>query len=373
MFIMKKIVLTGLAVLLVSALSTCDMTPIGNVDEYTNVVYQFEGDSLKSVKILFDEVVPVTKNYRALTQSLAQIGLEFFEVVFYDGTSNVRTSWNWNRSVTLNGITRDLNYATVSATGAAGPAAGSAILFAGSSFQTLLAVGEIVEVNDVPSTQIDNNTRSVTFGLSALVMGDITLANVSGIVKKADAFVTLPYTPTNDPDADVYVVQKGSTAIAATYALNFSGSPTNTLREGVITRTGGLITIDKPKLLLPNRDIITIGAPNADGFSGTVTYTAAGQIPASIPLVLAAGAELGAISFYFEIPVVALTDTAAFDGTTPLKWFVRAGSDYRYLALPNRSGASVLVEVVDLTTAELDAVTYIEYSEGGIKIGYTGP
>jgi len=389
---MKKFV-SGLAILLALSLVTCEMSPLSGEVEYTNVVYELEGNTVKKVTILLNDVVPVTNQSRAISQSMAMQGLELFEVVFTDNETSgtvVRASWNWNRSVVLNGIVRDLDYTSNDVTEADG-SAGAAILFAGRSNGTLLAVGKLYAVNDDPATKtIRNSTRSVTFGLAPLEVGDITLADVTGKVVKAGAYISVP-TTSGIPDTDVYVFDVTAAAIPASFTVSSPSLsfPFADMSKGIIVRAGSAIVKEDPKLQLLTREYIKIPTPLAAPFSGAVGAAIAANNPfpstGAIPITLTAGAQTGVNSFYFQIPVIALIDEKSFDGlNAPAQWYIRAGYDFAYLAQTNRTGACVLVEVVDVASIAfndkystdlvpvppLEVVEEIDYSLSGILVKY---
>jgi hypothetical protein len=171
-------VFIALAVILVSFLFTCKPFASGGYDEsdsgettYTNVEYSPDG----SVTIYLDGSMPV-RSSRALTLKWAQIGHDFFEVAFFDPASNrvARASWETGHAAGVNGVVRNLDYASAIPTGL-GAGQGAAILFVGKkSDKTLLAVGRLTNTNDplnVGPTYVSANTRSVTFSVAALVAG----------------------------------------------------------------------------------------------------------------------------------------------------------------------------------------------------------
>jgi len=191
---MKKFV-SGLAILLALSLVTCEMQLIGGPDEelgYTNVVYSPDG---RSVTFYLDgTTVPETRASRTLTDDLAKIGHDYFEVVFFrrpaytstetlDTTNDTiaRTSWEIGQSANITGVyrTNDGNdystvkeiYTLVDST-LGDPELCTAILFVGrKSDKTLLAVGKISHIDDVPVTsgnpKITTTTKTVTFSVTA--------------------------------------------------------------------------------------------------------------------------------------------------------------------------------------------------------------
>jgi hypothetical protein len=121
---------------------------------------------------------------RALSRELAIAGHDYFEVVFYyraaDPANNViaRTSWELYRDARITGVQGKgagetaVDYGALSASGLTA-GSGAAILFVGrKTDKTLLAVGRLARVNDVPATtEISPTTRTVTFDVVALDCG----------------------------------------------------------------------------------------------------------------------------------------------------------------------------------------------------------
>ncbi|MCL2276908.1 MAG: hypothetical protein FWC21_03330 [Treponema sp.] len=200
---MKKLIWTGFAIFLALSISTCDQPKFEADDEIlgnTNVVYSADG---KSLTLYLDGVgVPQTRANRALTDNLAKMGYDYFEVVFFyrpaygNATDNFvaandklsRASWEVGQSVGITGVYRTvdtgINYGTVTAipvltdgsqVGAAQLAISTAIIFVGRrSDKTLLAVGSITSVDNNGTggpTFVTTATTNVTFSVAALTAG----------------------------------------------------------------------------------------------------------------------------------------------------------------------------------------------------------
>jgi hypothetical protein len=147
--------------------------------EYTDVVYSEDG---KSVTIYLEGQVYAPR-VRALTTNIAKMGCDYFEVTFLynDALNNkkvTRGEWAAGKMAGISGLekggTAGINYGGISAT--LGPNAGSAILFAGKSDKTLMAIGRLTAVdgNGTPTarqTIITDTTKSVTFTISAINAG----------------------------------------------------------------------------------------------------------------------------------------------------------------------------------------------------------
>jgi len=107
---------------------------------------------------------------RALSPDTARRGFDFFEVFFYADGSVARESWEIGRRASVYGVYRTavgVNYSQVSLNGSGSGQA--AIIFAGRKRdKTLLAVGRVVSVDDVPGTTVTSDNSFVTFELFAI-------------------------------------------------------------------------------------------------------------------------------------------------------------------------------------------------------------
>jgi len=126
---------------------------------------------------------------RAMNKSLAEMGCDYFEVVFlYNGTA-VSGQWKIGERAMINGVYRDtpIDYSSVSDSPAAGT--GSAILLAGKSDRTLMAIGKLPA-----GTVIDQNTKSVTFEVAAIKTG------VSETLSESSFLTAAVYDATGNPN-----------------------------------------------------------------------------------------------------------------------------------------------------------------------------
>jgi len=179
--------------------------------EYTDVVYSEDGNS---VTIYLDGQVSVP---RSLNNGIAKMGCDYFEVTFMynnSGTGYIvaRGEWWAGKMANISGIYRagTVDYGGVTATPGAG--SGSAILFAGKSDKTLMAIGRLTGVDGVGTqasrvTTISASTKSVTFTISAVTAGVKAVATGATTDGKTPAsatgssFVTNAGNTALDPDA----------------------------------------------------------------------------------------------------------------------------------------------------------------------------
>lgn len=103
---------------------------------------------------------------RLLTPDTARKGFDFFEAVFSSGGNIVREAWEIGRRASVYDVSRDVDYSSPYLSGAGSNAA---ILFAGRKRdKTLLAVGKVVSVDNVPTTVVSSESSFVTFEVFAI-------------------------------------------------------------------------------------------------------------------------------------------------------------------------------------------------------------
>jgi len=192
---MKKFAITGLIILSVMFLGTCDMGPQGGgnaVEEevaYTNVAYS---EDMTQVTIYLDGTKVPVKSSRAVNTDIAQMAYDFLEVVFDAGTSGIaRASWTLGQSAGISGVYRTdagVNYDNTT---------NKAAIFVGKKGEKnlLLGVGVLFKVDgngteSSPNQLITTATKSVTFVITAVK----TALRVSG--------EALGTNPTANPFAD---------------------------------------------------------------------------------------------------------------------------------------------------------------------------
>jgi len=144
-----------------------------------------------SVTIYLDGKGPAAS--RAMNRTFSEMGCDYFEVVFKynkNNDGNYETAigqWRIGERAGVSGVWRetDVDYTGVSFAPVTGK--GSAILLAGKSDRTLMAIGRLslVDGQAVSSTNLINlNTKSVTFNLAAIKAGvgaDMTVADNKGL------------------------------------------------------------------------------------------------------------------------------------------------------------------------------------------------
>jgi hypothetical protein len=216
-------------IIILVCLVTCKLSSYEEFPyEYNNEFDNFHGVGFPdgaSVTIYLDDDYDYTSSYRALTPEFAKESCDYFEVTFFYNKDNdpahcvvARGEWMLGNMARVNGVQRDVNYGNVEVTynykeiktiitvEVPDPTAedpnntkeeqreiityeidsvktpvsgvGSAILFAGKSDKTLLAIGRLTAVNNgngmTAGTTITANTKSVTFTLAAITASAAT-------------------------------------------------------------------------------------------------------------------------------------------------------------------------------------------------------
>jgi hypothetical protein len=156
-----------------------------NEFEYTNVVYS---PDMSYITIYLEGGVSVP---RALSKPLAMMGCDYFEVNFLDNANILtRAEWMAGKLARISGLTTGISYGNIA------PVAGqgSAILFAGKTDKTIMAVGRLTAVDGVAGTTIAAGSKTITFNLNAVVASVSSTPSASSFLTAAR---TSPYTTVN--------------------------------------------------------------------------------------------------------------------------------------------------------------------------------
>jgi len=290
------------------------------------------------VTIYLDGSAPAS---RAINRTLAMMSCDYFEVVFLYNFDNAnyrvaRGAWNIGEGAGVSGVYRDqtgVNYGDVSSNPALG--AGSAILFAGKGDRTLLAIGRLRMVDNLASTFITSESKSVTFSLNAITAGiSETASNSSFLTAALDTVGSYQnVSPSNTNiiltdiagrDFPLFKLVQNVPSIKAQYVFDLhSGSePFSDYYDGI--RIADYPTVEKkqpnyyvphgvavqkPTLILDNKTTVSMDNNNLPGdlFNKTVNFTfnTYSTIGGSV------------FSLVFSIPVYALADGS--------RWYIRPG------------------------------------------------
>ena len=366
---MRKAISLGIAALLVLALVGCDSftPPQLAVDDGPRVLVTEDGRTMVRL-----DVGLVDSNGRALTDNMAIVATELFEVAFWtiaDTTLSIpagvyRSNWQEGGRAQVWVYTNDdgspINYGGTAAT------AHGAILFVGYLNRTLLATGVVSAVDNVPGTNITKASRSVTFALTPFtndVYGSNAAEAGTSSVKitgfnavAADPFFDDPFNTVEIGGHDYPVFELDS---ATTYAMTY--------QIGGIPATG-IVLAAAPRVI--PRFIDVTGYYMA--FDVTGTFTTPATHTAGTPVVggttpfginLTTVANNGLIRIAIEVPVYAYstatgaTPPTLVPGEGPRTWYIRGGINNTQLdrgVQYDSDGGAILIGVDDYAEPSRD-------------------
>jgi hypothetical protein len=389
-FNMKKLVFFSLAALLVLAIVSCDafVTQRPDTDEeividgvnYTDAVWSADG---RALTLYLEGGERVTAEQRALTRDLALMGHDYYEVVFVgnNGGTNViaRASWEIGNPVGITGVYRpapDIDYSLAALPTNDGDA--SAILFVGKrADKTLLAVGGIISTVDgvtgatATDAVITPTTRSVTFQVIAFEAGADVDATASSFLTSTDNIftnVSIANTTVNARGIDgvnfpLFEIDSDD-EIAATYTITGPGNAalTNYLPGIIVNGTGNTLK-RAPRYPVGGGLYHEVKAAFIDTNTSISLVQDVGQNAVSEifnPIIRfnidSTDSVKGVFSFLFNIPVVALTNTAAADGTFAIIWTIRPGYLSNLYDLDDGSGGAGGCILIGVDYNDLDPI-----------------
>jgi len=365
---MKKILLTGIVILLAAFVVTCEeFFPEEKPVEYTDVVYSKDGSQ---VTVYLDGIgVPKTQAQRAMSLGLSEMAYDFIEVIFVSNTGTVaRSQWELGESAGISGVRRGISYVGLNP----GTGQGQALMAVGTKDgKTLLGVGHIVANGPytyaggtfpTAPVPIGTGTNYVVFGLytvkTALKAGDGTPTEV-GTTDNSLAFLSPDAaintnsiaSPLGDSDYPMFSLPSNAADTArevkATYTFRGAADTYRTVlvwgtpvARKRIPRymTGGRYMI--PRGRIDTKTTVTASA----GDTGTENV-----IPLSFKIPKGTS---GIFSFYVEVPVNLLYAFGEEPGTNggdldSVNWFLRTGFGADLYSLDDglSSGGCVLMGV----------------------------
>jgi hypothetical protein len=328
---LKHLCFIGIAVLLASAMVSCDFVEKPNVPGGDNIVgYTEDGTPLVSLTI----GVPTG---RALTLPLARAGVDYYEVIFRNGTDYYRASWNYTQKGKI--IIPAVTYASAT----------EAILFAGrSSDKTLLAVGLIT---DPPSGAITLTTTTITFGLTALTTDVKADPDSSFQITEPDTHLTADLTTANFPKAKVgnavypvFMIPENvdGTIIDPVEASFEVGGISAANNDGIIVAGAGEVFFTA-EIVASELQMPTV--------SGGTVLPASGPVPDdglfTIEDILSSN-HIGFSRMALRIPVSAISLANDVNGVEPITWYIRGGminADLDLGSAANSLGGAILLGV----------------------------
>ena len=303
---------------------SCFVTPL-NEDEQT----RYTPDGRPFVHL----TIGTGDTNRALTDTLARAGINYYEVAFYDGTDYYRASWNRGRSGRL--YVPTFNY----------DSSANAILFAGAHHEndfTLLAIGMITSADGVPGAEITVNTKGVEFTLVPLLSDvkpdtassfHITAPPIYATASVSGPFPLFPLSSANpERITPLFLIPPGSDDIEASFAIHLPGNISfDDYKNGLYTAGQGMVenripSGNPPLLEFPYNVYgeldISIISPEADKhFSDNFITFAISTVKTDISF----GPDNFYSKIFFEVPVNAIKNETSADGIQPLTWHIRGG------------------------------------------------
>ena len=363
---MRKTFFFGLAVLLALAIVACD-----NFSEPakagSNVVgYTADGRAI----VELDVSVGGSNGARALHETLAQAGVDYYEVIFVDhgnpgdpGTGGLpsdpgyvapidprtgsisRLSWREGAVAKLRVVT-DVDYDN-SLDVANLTDKGSAYVFAGRySDKTLLAVGKLIA-----PTLITDSMTSVTFEIQALETNITDDAATSTFQQTPVTDFYAQKMPINEVDVTVYSIFDDA-ATSATFDIT-NDLATDGLAKAIVVASTADAVKTLPFILTEEG-----AAPPAKLASVTITNITANN-PVAFPLRLTitptipggGKAKAGLTRIFIDLPVYLYNNSTQDKGTDAVTWYFRSGLNNKFLdtGYDNMSlGGAILIGIGDV-------------------------
>ena len=312
---------------------------------------------------------PAENSNRAMTRDTAQFAFDFFEVAFCytqaNGTPRVaRSSWEIGKRAGITGVYRTSGGTDYSAAEAA-PEKGAALLFAGRKISkmpgavgdiqpTILGMGRIYSVDDVPGAVVTDQSLFVTFELSAITGA----VNVNPSVS---SFKTASFNPSSAVSAEntyvvnaiirqrpfpLFILPGGRPGVAARY--QFGIDPFNNRDWNYY---GGGIIVAEP---LEGEDLYSATTREVRFPAGndrywypiykmdqsttvTMTNNRIAGLPVQNPVTFSFDtqktnnmADSGIFTLVFRVPVYAVTGQPGTGGA-PRRWYLEPGyQSYRF-------------------------------------------
>jgi len=329
---MKKLIFSSMLILTFCFFSACSHPFSAGTSDGGNTLSSPSRKPEGFVTIYLDGSAPVSAS-RAVNRTIAMMSADYFEVTFLynDNGSPIsaRGDWKIGESAGVSGVYRTVSGVDYGNISLPGNGEGSAILFAGKSDKTLLAVGKLYGVDGAAGTVITSDTKSVTFILYALEAGVAdSAANSSFLTAAGDHqynYQTVNASNTRILPMDIggknfplFRLEHGQ-IVYSEYNFELHSGEFNDF-SGIRIAAAGIVETRQPRYTLPDGNIQTKSTIILDNNTVvTLTNNNTGQFNKTVEFTLNTSTTVnGSIfSFVFSIPVYALTDGS--------RWFIRPG------------------------------------------------
>ena len=300
---MKKALLLGLAALFVLAVFSCDSF---GIPKTANNIVGYTDDGRAIVEL---DLNPAG-GARALHATLAQAGTDFYEVLFYDGTSYFRISWKEGRTARVRLPLGDY-----------GAAPNFGYIFAGrAEDMMLLGVGLVTAIDGSgTATEVDTDSTKIEFTVTALA----TDVNNTASSTFQTAPMRVETIKVGERDIPVFMLPANATTSAT---INITG-PSPLLFSQIIRQ--GNPTFPTKSYIWEEEFPLDLD---------DVTYTGLGAIGSAVTLPIAIDIDTfadinpigiggfgGLSQLSFEFPVYLSNNAASVTGEAAKTWYLKGG------------------------------------------------
>jgi hypothetical protein len=311
-----------------------------------------------------------------MTLDTARFGFDYFEVIFVYNNIIARASWEIGQRASITDVFRSesgIDYFLPN-----NDTAGKAVLFAGRmADKTLLAVGKMISVDDIPGTTITTENTFVTFELSAITAGvSHNASNSSFITAAKDHYTHVNASAENTQIINallglrsfpLYKLPGNRSSITAEYTFGFDNTEWSNFEGSIVNYGNGLAIkrevrypagsgmywyVNYPEdittnLTMTNNQTANSALENPIRFSFDTTKT-------TNPVK----AENGIFALTFEIPVYAISDVKDTGGNEAVIWYIRPAYQSYLFNIDNgldSTGGAVLIGADIDEIGELEA------------------
>ena len=377
---MKNTFFAGIAAFLTLVTVTCNLAPPDpQGGDPPSVQYSPDG---RSITLRLDGGGTGKSVSRALTDTLARAGHNFFEVVFTHGSNIARASWEIGEPVVIRNVPRNgsdgVDYSTADGdvTGIAPALPGKAIMFVGrKQDKTLLAVGLLTGTDGGAGTVVTSDTLTVTFSVAALLAGADFDADHSAFLTE-DPDETIPVVEAGQTTIEqalylakpfpVYRIPAGKPAVKASYTVDSTGDMEGDYLPGIFIFNYGNNEVEIPaipRFPVGGRICENSGLAYPASTKAIITNNDGDNFENVIEIEFKTDNDAnpekneGLCSFTFRISVCAISKAVPPGGPAPVEWFVRPGfgsNSYNLDDGTRSGGGSILLGIGGVVDGYID-------------------
>ena len=307
---MKKTIFLGIAAVFTLAIFSCGNFAIPEAAEKKSNVVGYKDDGSPLVELSFGDQF----KFRALHETLAKAGSDFYEVIFFDGGDVFRTSWREGKTARLR-VTAGIDYNT---------GGNYAYIFAGRYDDgMLLGVGELTACNGTAGgTTVDIDTTRATFTISPLetdvnATATSTFKTTAGVVEEINlGQLKIP----------VFMLGPAAVAEGATFDITCTNITANVLLDQIVYTGAAAGYTSRPYAWPESVD------DNPIDLDGVTITVGALNAPVAFPIAMTIDTlpndpkgKGGLCLLSISVPVYLVTDTAGVNGQTAKTWYLKGG------------------------------------------------